>query len=114
MPARSMRRPPGLRAGPLCLRHNFVTLFTDSASVFNPLFLLVFWGEKCCANYTQTLVFVRVDWNQRGTNRFFFGRDETSKWWLKRRGSRDLIGPDWLAPFLHLNIFKRTSDLKPD
>lgn len=69
MPAGSMWRPPGLRAGLLCLRHNFVTLFTDSASVFNPLFF--FFLEKCCANYTQTLVFVRVDWNQRGTKRFF-------------------------------------------
>lgn len=46
MPARSMRRPPGLRAGPLCLRHNFVTLFTDSASVFNPLFFVSFFGGK--------------------------------------------------------------------
>lgn len=60
MPVGSMRRPPALRAGPLCLLHNFATLFNLSVSVLNTLFFKKIL-EKCCAKYTQTLVFVRVD-----------------------------------------------------
>lgn len=112
MPAGSMWHPPGLCAGPLCLHHNFVTLFTDSASVFNPLFFFFFLKNVVLIPHRRWYSCVLTGIKEEQTH--FFWQRRNVQMEAEAMGLAGAPrGPDSLAPFLHLNIFKRTSDLKP-